>query len=326
MKKLLSVLLAFVLVFSLCACGNSSDSLSSPAAYDTGKGYELAASDNSRDFGGMAAAEAPASVAGGADDSSDAPNDDPSKIIYSASVTVETTVFEESLASLAALVEKHGGWIESSSVNGQNFSDISRGYTRLRSASYRLRIPSAEFDVLMGKLPELGNVPYSYTYTENVSAQYYDVEARLTAYTTQEARLLEMMEKAGTIADVIIIEDKLSELRYQIDSLQSALNSWDRSVSYSSIDLSIEEVREYSPDSTVTISYGQQLLHALERGLDNAVDFFADLLLGIVSILPSLIILAVLAAVIVPLTLRSIKKRRAKKQNKSEPENPAGDK
>ena len=45
----------------------------------------------------------------------------------------------------------------------------------------------------MGSLSTLGNVPYSYTYTENVSAQYYDVQSRLTAYKTQETRLLEMM-------------------------------------------------------------------------------------------------------------------------------------
>ena len=116
------------------------------------------------------------------------------------------TDFDGSIAKLLALVEENKGWVEASSMSGANYRSIARGSSYNRSASYTLRIPSNKFELLMGSLSEIGNVPYSHTYTENVTSQYYDTQARLTAYQTQETRLLEMMEKAETVNDVIAIE------------------------------------------------------------------------------------------------------------------------
>ena len=179
-------------------------------------------------------------------DGGDVPDENPEKIIYSADATVETTEFDKTLEELAALIKEYGGWVQSSSINGANYYSISRGSSYNRSADYTIRIPSDKFQTVMGSLSTLGNIPYSYTYTENVSAQYYDVQSRLTAYKTQETRLLEMMEKAQTVEDTITIEEKLTELQYKIDSLQSSLNNWDRQVNYSTISLNVQEVGEYT--------------------------------------------------------------------------------
>ena len=170
----------------------------------------------------------------------------------------------------------------------------------------------------MGSLSTLGNVPYSHTYTENITAQYYDTDARLTAYQTQEARLLEMMEAAETVEDLIAIEEKLTELRYQIESLQSTLKNWDRQVAYSTLDLEIQEVIEYTPESRM--SYGQELALALTNGLRRTGEFFKDLLLAIVGALPALVILAVVLAILIPVWKKHRKARRAKKN--PAPENP----
>ena len=66
---------------------------------------------------------------------------------------------------LDALVKRYGGFVESSSLNGSNYYSQSRGYAPSRSADFVLRIPSARFSELMNSLSELGNVPYSHTYT-----------------------------------------------------------------------------------------------------------------------------------------------------------------
>ncbi|MBO5496967.1 MAG: DUF4349 domain-containing protein, partial [Oscillospiraceae bacterium] len=255
---------------------------------------------------------APTEKAGGAE--TDVPGENPDKIIYSSDVTLETTDFDQTIARVEAMIKVQGGWIESSSVNGANFSDISRGYTRSRSASYTLRVPSAKFAPLMSSLSGLGNIPYSHTYTENVTAQYYDVQARLTAYKTQETRLLEMMEMAETVEDIVILEDRLTELRYQIESLQSTLNNWDRRVSYSTIYLEIREVREYTPEPEVQLSYGQELAQALRSGGKSAVRFFRELSLWLAESLPFLLMLAVVLAILIPI----LKKRRGPAKERRE--------
>ena len=307
MKKALSLLLAALLVFALCACGSADTASSAPAAsYDMAY-TEAAYPAEAEEYGGFA-------VTGGTQlesGSGAAPEGSPEKLIYSASATVETTEFDGTIEKLSALVEQYGGFVESSSVNGSNYYTQSRGYSSTRYASYVIRVPSDKFSALMGSLSTLGNVPYSHTYTENITAQYYDTDARLTAYQTQEARLLEMMEAAKTVEDLIAIEEKLTELRYQIESLQSTLKNWDRQVAYSTLDLEVQEVVEYTPESRM--SYGQELALALTNGLKRTGEFFKDLLLAIVGALPALVILAVVLAVLIPLWKKRRKARRAKK-------------
>lgn len=309
MKKSLSLLLALLMTLSLCACSASKsmayESITSeaPAAM-----YMSADTAAEADYGGFA-------VAGGANAAgeagSDAPETDPSKIIYSADATVETTDFDGSIAKLLALVEQNKGWIEASSMSGANYRSIARGSSYNRSASYTLRIPSDKFELLMGSLSEIGNVPYSHTYTENVTSQYYDTQARLTAYQTQETRLLEMMEKAETVSDVIAIEEKLTELRYQIESLQSTLKNWDRQVSYSTICLEVMEVSEYTPEPQQ--SYGQELWQALTGAFRDLGQFFKDLLVFLVSAIPTILVLTALFFVFRPLFRKLAARRREKK-------------
>ena len=247
------------------------------------------------------------------------PDERPDKIIYSANVQVETTDFDGSMTKLEELLARYDGWVESSSVNGNNYYDSSRGNVSRRNANYTLRFPSDRFQEVMGSISDLGNVPYTHTYTENVTAQYYDVQARLTAYTAQEQRLLEMMELAETVEDVIILEDRLTEVRYMIESLQSSLNNWDRLVSYSTVYLDLNEVQEYTPEPQVQPSYGQQLLSALKSGLRSVGEFFQDLLVFLAGALPTLLVLALVAVAVILPVRRSIRKRRARKAAAAHP-------
>ena len=329
MKKFVSLLLALLMLLTLCACGESKSAASgAPRADYDANGYYLAkeeaampaeepmaAYDEAYGLSATAVQTAP----GG----SDAPSQRPGKIIYSSNVQVETTDFEGTLAKLDKMVADFGGWVESSSVSGSNYADRSRGSVSRRSASFTLRIPSERFQELMSSLSDLGNVPYSHIYSENVTAQYYDVQARLTAYTAQEQRLLEMMELAESVEDVIILEDRLTEVRYRIESLQSSLNNWDRQVSFSSVYLDISEVQEYSPEPQVQPSYGERLSRALKSGWKDFTDFCQDLLLLIAESLPGLILFAAVITAVVLAVRRRRKARRAARAPKPSKAAPA---
>ncbi|MCR5088497.1 MAG: DUF4349 domain-containing protein [Oscillospiraceae bacterium] len=255
------------------------------------------------------------------------PEADPEKIIYSADVTVETTEFDQTVGKIDDLVQTYGAWVESSSVSGSNYYQSARGEASARSASYTLRVPSDRFHAMMNNFTELGNIPYSHIYTENVTSQYFDTQARLTAYQTQETRLLEMMEIAESVEDVIIIEDRLTELRYKIESLQSSLNNWDRRVSYSSVYLTVKEVRVYTPEEIVNPSYGEELLEALKDGLYNAGQFLKNFLVFLVEILPVLLVLVPVVLLFIWLIRKFIRHigmtRKNRKQSKKKlPETP----
>ena len=323
LKRISALLLAAMMLLSLCACSSTSQGkqTSTSSGAQTSSSYSYAVGDMAEEEMMMADGDmayglsaVPMAAAGTTNTTaargteSEAPSENPDKIIYSADVTVETTVFDETIGKVSALVEQFGGWIEASSVSGSNYYQKSRGTASTRDASYTLRIPSGRFQELMDSLSGLGNIPYSHIYTENVTAQYYDVQAHLKAYQTQETRLLEMMELAETVEDVITIEDRLTELRYQIESLQSRLNNWDRRVSYSTISLSVKEVREYTPEEKVNPTYGEELAQALKDGLENAGQFLKDLLVFLVEALPVLLLLIPILWLVIWLLRRIIRR------------------
>jgi len=321
MKKLLALALSLLMLLSLCACGASAakDSATelytmeapaaAPAEAYNDYEYEYAAEES--DYGGFAADKA-GLISG--NDSTDTPKENPEKIIYSADASLETVDFETTVGALNALVEEYGGYIQSGTVNGANYYGISRGYSCLRSANYTIRVPSQSFGTLMSQLPTLGNVPYSYTYQENVTSQYYDVKAHMEAYQAQEQTLLDLMAKAESIDDIIAVESRLSEVRYQIEALQASLNNWDRQVSYSTVNITVQEVEDYTPTETVSVTYREKLLRAMRRGIDSIGEFFSDLLLFLVEALPAIIIIAAAVFAVIKI-IKTVKKKKAAKRN-----------
>ena len=332
MKKIAALALALVMILSLSACGSSSaksaarDSgySASPAAAPAPNGGYAADSYWEEPMMPMEYAEAETAAGGLADrdgglTASGAPSAGDiavDKIIYSASATVETTDFDGTLKKLEEMIAQVGGFVESSSVSGNNYSSVSRGYASRRSADYRIRIPSARFASVMNALSELGNVPYSNTYTENITSQYYDTQARLEAYRAQEQSLLEMMRRAENVKDLLEIQEQLTEVRYRIESLQSTLTNWDRQVSFSTVNLTVQEVQEYTPEAK--LSFGAQLKLAASRGLKSIGEFFRDLTLWLVEALPALILLAVVIVLVV-LLVRRIRRKRAAKRAQAAP-------
>lgn len=328
MKKIFALILALVMALSLCACGAKSSAYDAKPAEAPAAAYSYSAAagdfamaeeaaemdyaipEPTEAYGGLSADNG-AAAAGG--NSNPAATINPEKIIYSASASLETTEFDETLQKLNDMISAYGGFLESSSVSGANYYNQSHGYTYNRSASYTIRVPSAKFSELMTALPTLGNVPYSNTYTDNITSQYYDLQARLTAYQAQEARLIEMMAIAETVEDIITIEDRLTEVRYQIDSFQSRLNNWDRQVNYSTVYLDITEVQEYTPTETVKTTYGQRLVRAMKNGFKSVGDFFADFLLWLLEALPTLVLLTVVIILAVKLVRKT---RSAERQAK----------
>ena len=171
-KRISALLLAMMMLLSLCACGSSrssagkSSAQTETGAYSYNSSYDVAEEampmammDYDGDYGFSAVETSAAAYGNGAGagsgaGSSDAPAENPDKIIYSSDVTVETTQFDETIGRISGLVEEYGGWIESSSVSGSNYYQKSRGSASTRDASYTLRIPSGRFQELMDGLME----------------------------------------------------------------------------------------------------------------------------------------------------------------------------
>jgi uncharacterized protein YhaN len=149
---------------------------------------------------------------------------------------------------------------------------------------------------------------------EDVTLQYVDMESHKKALVTEQERLLELLEQAQTVEDIITIEDRLSEVRYQIESMESQLRTYDNKIDYSTVYLTINEVVQYSLSEEETV--GERIRNGFLDSLEGVKDGVTEFAIWLVIKLPYLVVWAVIIAVIVIVFLKIRKRVRRKHEQK----------
>ena len=230
---------------------------------------------------------------------------------------METKEFDPLLENIRSKVEELGGYIESSEVSGSSYYSLYES----RRAWMKLRIPSDKLDGFVTVVSELGNVTNKSESVEDITLRYVDVESHKEALETEQTRLLELLEKAESMEDILTIESRLSQVRYELQSYGSTLRTFDNQVSYSTVDIDIREVERVAP-VVEELTFFQEIRIRLS---DNFYDIGRDLrsfAIWFISSLPYLIIWAVIIVIAVRLVRKLIWKKpffgRKKKQRKEE--------
>ena len=104
--------------------------------------------------------------------------------------------------------------------------------------------------------------------TENISTQYYDTEARLKTLRTKQERLQALLAEAEVMEDIISLESALSDVEYEIEQYSSTMNQYDSLVSFSTIDLTLQEVTKVTEEPGETSSLGAKMAAGFSASLE----------------------------------------------------------
>lgn len=222
---------------------------------------------------------------------------DERKVILSADVTLEAKNYDEALQTLLSSVSACGGYLASR----EDYSYSAR------ETVLSVRVPSERFDGFLGGLGEIANVVYLSQSSDDITESYVETESYLASLNTQQERLLQLMEQASSLEELLQIEDRLAEVRAQLQYYASLKNSYDSRVQYSTISLRLSEVRDYTVNEP---TFGEQLLLTLKESGRSFVLFLQDLLFLLIHLLPYLLILAVA----LPFAVRALRRRKARRQ------------
>ena len=230
------------------------------------------------------------------------------KLIVNAELWLDATDFEAAAAEIERQVTALGGYLASSNQDGA-------AGTANRSARYEARIPAEKLSSFLDSAGKAGAVVSSSQSTTDVTAEYVDNEARLASLRTQEQRLLELMAQAAKLEDLITLEDKLTEVRYQIESLTGQQKLYDNQVEYATVSVIVNEVTR----ETITApTFGDRILRAFQGSLDNVVELAQELVILFIYLLPLLLLIAVVLTAVL-LSLRAARRRRAKRPAATQP-------
>lgn len=234
------------------------------------------------------------------------------KIIYSGRSYMETTEFDEALLALDRAVQQYGGFVQDSNISG-NTRHNSDGTTVVvnRWGYYVVRIPTDAFDAFMAMTAQIGNVTSSSRTAENVTSQYTDYEARLESLNTQEERLLSMLEESGDLESLIALEARLSEVRYEIESIERNLRNLDQRLAYSTVTLEIQEVEVYTPTAAAQRSFGEKIADAFRDSWKGFARGCQNFTVWLVYALPTLLVLAFIAGGVIGIVVAVRKRKKA---------------
>ncbi len=330
---------------SLTGCGAASASsykAETAAAYDTSAGMPASLYKSSTSFSNDAAAETYAAAgnheaaledsstdSGSAELSQEAvlsqevsnPATDPArtsdeatpverKLIRNVSMHLETREFDALTKSISDAVTFFGGYMEQSDVSGNSlyWSDERSS----RCSNLTARIPENKLDAFLTEVSGQGNVTYKNESVQDVTLQYTDITSRKKTLQMEQDRLWELLEKAESIDAVIALEARLSEVRYQLESIESQLRTLDNQIVYSTVYLSIQEVQVLTSTDPDTIPV--RIQKGLSRSFNTLKISSVDFLVWFISSLPILAVFAVLVFIAVIILKKPLKRRKTRKQ------------
>lgn len=160
-------------------------------------------------------------------------------------------------------------------------------------ASLTLKVPADKASEMISFLEKMGKVLEQGKTSTDVSDEYYDTEARLKVMVKEEERLLNLLEtRAATIQELLAVEKEIARVRGEREALQARMNRLNNMVDYTTFTVTLEENKAalQAPKGTLGKA-GQGFINSLNQ----LVKLLNGLFIVLITILPFLIVLLIIA-------------------------------
>ena len=196
------------------------------------------------------------------------------KIIQHASLRIEVKDFQSSSDAVIDIVERLNGFISDSH---SYVTDTGR-----KRGSITIRIPADRFIAVIDEIACVGNVKSKDTSGEDVTEEYIDLTARLNNSERQEQRLLEILDMAKEVKEVLEVEREVWRVRTEIERLTGRIKYLENRVELATISVSL-----YEPEP-ITHSWG--IRDAIHSAFEGFVSVIRGLIILVGYALPILIL------------------------------------
>ena len=156
----------------------------------------------------------------------DKPNTDAGArhIIYTAAMSVSVFNLEDAMVKAEAIPETYGGYIQSMNIG-----------------SIVLRVPSQSLRKVMDDVAEYGVVEQRSLQSQDVTAEFVDIESRLRALEETHKQLLALLSKARTVKEALEVRQALDRISGELEMLKGRMRQLENLTAFSTLSLSIQE-------------------------------------------------------------------------------------
>jgi hypothetical protein len=154
----------------------------------------------------------------------------PRLVIKTGTISLVVKDVPGTLEKIKNYAEKIGGFV----VQSNTYKSGSAPY-----GTIVVRIPSTEYESGLGTFKNFGEVVSENTTGQDVTAEYVDLDSQLKNLRAAEGQFLEIMKRAGSISDVLAVQNQLTQVRGQIESIQGRMKFLKESAEMSSVTINL---------------------------------------------------------------------------------------
>jgi len=154
-------------------------------------------------------------------------------VIRKAELAVRVDNVEKGEKSVNEIVEKLGGYVDSAQS-----ADLASANPTI---DISLRIPVAQFDNTLEKFESLGVRMSKTVSSEDVTGQIVDLDARLKTMQAQEETYRNLLRAARQLDNVITLQDKLTQVRGEIESMAAQRKTLGGLAAFSTISVHLQQ-------------------------------------------------------------------------------------
>jgi hypothetical protein len=216
------------------------------------------------------------------------------KVVYDATLELVVDSIEPASTRIPDLVEDAQGYISEQHTTGSPGAQ--------RSQRWKIRIPVERFDSFVAAVKPLGELEQFNRTSQDVTAEFYDVEARIKNKKVEEQTLNKILqERSGKLEDVLKIEIELSRVRGEIEQMQGRIRVLENLSSLATLTLNVRERDKFAPAAPVVADFLTQIARTWQDSVLSLTEVGKGLVLFTVSWAvwtPFLALLALLAWIV----------------------------
>ena len=245
------------------------------------------------------------------------------KLVYSCNLQIESKEYEKAKQAITDLIGTYNGVVQSEEEYDNAYRWYYDDYTKdsgTKELHIECRIPSKYYKQFLAGLETLGEnskVVNKSATVENITQQYYDNTIKIETLRVQEERLMNMLEQADNVQDMLSIESRLLDVQTELNILTNTVLKMDMDVAYSYVSIRLDEVLEYSLDVEKS-TFFTRMSDAFEEVCDFTGELFEGIIVAIMYLIPVLILVGLPICLVVKMVMIRVRKYNEKHPRKPE--------
>jgi len=214
------------------------------------------------------------------------------KIIFNATIALRVDDLDEAFTQLAHFVEQTGGYISSSQSQGNAGS--------ARASEWMMRIPGGQFSDFTKSVAGLGEVVTNSMTSQEVTAEFHDLAARIRNKQQEEQRLQQYLDSSTEkLEDILKVEREITRVRGEVESMQGRLRVLADLTSLSTVTVRMSEVVDFVPPVLASEpTFGDQIASTWQATIEAMADFGQAIVLLAINVVPWLVVFGLPCVVI----------------------------